>query len=390
MPELMETMYANRSKFKKQMLKVQQEYEHDKSKKHLLKEISRLNNLQMAMKIALNSAYGAMGNQYFRYFDIRMAEGITTSGQLSIRWMANKLNAMLNKTLKTEGKDFVVAIDTDSIYLKLEDLVEKLAADKDTNGKIKYMDRVCEEVIQPFIDTGYQELAEYMNAYSQKMFMKRETIADKGIWKAKKMYILNAWNVEGVQYDKPKLKMQGIEAVRSSTPHACRVKIKEALGIIMNGTNAELKEFVNKFYDEFQNLPFEDVAFPRGVKNLKKYRTFVDEEDMSDDDLIKSYLELNKYHPVTFGEGSAANPEELKVKAMEDFVSYIKGMAGILNKRAFIKNDISNNFIPMEPVIGFSDDDIRNVEVMSKHFKNKPDNIVKTYSTAGGIKKEVK
>jgi hypothetical protein len=126
------------------------------------------------------------------------------------------------------------------------------------------------------------------------------------------------------------------------------------------------------------------------IKNLKKYRTFIGEEDMSDDDLIKSYLELNKYHPVTFGEGSAANPEELKVRAMDEFVSYIKGMAGILNKRAFIKNDISNNFIPMEPSIGFSDDDIRNVEVMSKHFKDKPDNIVKTYSTAGGIKKEYK
>jgi hypothetical protein len=123
------------------------------------------------------------------------------------------------------------------------------------------------------------------------------------------------------------------------------------------------------------------------IKNLKKYRTFIGENEMSDDELIKSYLELNKYHPVSFGEGSAANPEELKVKAMEDFVSYIKAMAGILNKRAFIKNDISNNFIPS---IGFSDDDIRNVEVMSKHFKNKPDNIVKTYSTAGGIKKEYK
>jgi hypothetical protein len=124
------------------------------------------------------------------------------------------------------------------------------------------------------------------------------------------------------------------------------------------------------------------------VKNLKKYRTFVDEDDMSDDELIKSYLELNRYHPVTFGEGSAANPEELKVKAMENFVSYIKNMSGILNKRAFIKNDISNNFTLGEPVIGFSDDDLKNVEVMSKHFKDKPDNIVKTYSTAGGIKKE--
>ena len=126
------------------------------------------------------------------------------------------------------------------------------------------------------------------------------------------------------------------------------------------------------------------------IKNLKKYRTFVGEEDMSDDDLIKSYLELNRYHPVTFGEGSAANPEELKVRAMDEFVSYIKGIAGILNKKAYIKNDISNNFIPEQPSIGFSDDDIKNVEVMNKHFKDKPDNIVKTYSTAGGIKKEYK
>jgi hypothetical protein len=126
------------------------------------------------------------------------------------------------------------------------------------------------------------------------------------------------------------------------------------------------------------------------IKNLKKYRTFVDEDDMSDDELIKSYLELNKYHPVSFGEGSAANPEELKVKALEEFVSYIRAMAGILNKKAFIKNEISNNFIPRIPSIGFSDDDIRNVEVVSKHFKDKPDNIVRTYSTASGIKKEYK
>jgi len=127
------------------------------------------------------------------------------------------------------------------------------------------------------------------------------------------------------------------------------------------------------------------------VKNLKKYRTFVDEDDMSDDELIKSYLELCRFHPVSFGdEQGATNPEEAKVRAMEEFVSYIKAMAGVLHKKAYIKNKISNEFVPEQPVIGFSDDDIKNVEVMSKHFKNKPDNIVKTYSTAGGTKKEYK
>jgi DNA polymerase elongation subunit (family B) len=271
MPELMETMYANRSKFKKQMLKVEQEYQNDKSKKHLLKDISRLNNLQMAMKIALNSAYGAMGNQYFRYFDIRMAEGITTSGQLSIRWMANKLNAFLNKTLKTEGQDFVVAIDTDSIYLTLEHLVEKVCAGKSTEDKIKFMDKICEEVFQPFIDSGYQELAEYMNAYSQKMVMKREVLADKGIWTAKKRYVLNVHNSEGVQFAKPKVKVMGLEMVKSSTPAVIRDKLKESIDVILLGDQKVLHKYVMDFKKEFEKLPVAEIAFPRGVNGIKQY-----------------------------------------------------------------------------------------------------------------------
>jgi DNA polymerase elongation subunit (family B) len=271
MPELMEEMYKNRSKFKKQMLGVQQEYERDKSKKHLLKDISRLNNLQMAMKIALNSAYGAMGNQYFRYFDIRMAEGITTSGQLSIRWMANKLNAFMNKTLKTEGKDFVIAIDTDSIYLTLEDLVESVCVGKTDEQKIKFMDKICEDVFQPFIDSGYQELADYMNAYSQKMQMKREVLADKGIWTAKKRYVLNVHNSEGVQFAKPKIKVMGLEMVKSSTPAVIRDKLKDSIDVILQGDQKVLHRYVEDFRKEFNNLPVQDIAFPRGVNGMKQY-----------------------------------------------------------------------------------------------------------------------
>jgi len=271
MPELMETMYANRSKFKKQMLKVEQEYQNDKSKTHLLKEISRLNNLQMAMKIALNSAYGAMGNQYFRYYDLRMAEGITLSGQLSIRWMANKLNAFLNKTLKTQDKDFVIAIDTDSIYLKLEELIEKVCEGKDTEAKIKYMDRICEEVFQPFIDQGYQELAEYMNAFAQKMQMKREVLADKAIWTAKKRYVINVHNSEGVQYAKPKIKVMGLEMVKSSTPAVIRDKLRDSLQVILHGTEKDLHKYVMEFRKEFDKMPVEDIAFPRSCNGLKQY-----------------------------------------------------------------------------------------------------------------------
>jgi DNA polymerase elongation subunit (family B) len=271
LPALMEEMYANRSKFKKQMLKAEQEYQDDKSKVHLLKDISKLNNLQMAMKIALNSAYGAIGNRYFRYYDLRIAEGITTSGQLSIRWMANKLNAYMNKTLKTEGEDYVIAIDTDSIYLSLENLVEKVCAGKSTDEKIKFMDKICDTVIQPVIDDGYQELAKYMNAYAQKMQMKREVLADKGIWVAKKRYVLNVHNSEGVQYAEPKIKVMGLEMVKSSTPAVVREKLKAALKVILYKQESDLQEFVAAFKSEFSKLPVEEIAFPRSVSDLKTY-----------------------------------------------------------------------------------------------------------------------
>jgi DNA polymerase elongation subunit (family B) len=270
MPELMEKMYKDRSKFKKQMLKVQQEYEHDKKNNDLRKEISRLNNLQMAMKIALNSAYGAMGNQYFRYFDIRMAEGITTSGQLSIRWMANEFNKYMNKLLKTES-DYVIAIDTDSIYLSLEDLVEKVCEGKTTEQKIKYMDKICEEIFQPFIDTTYQKLSDYMNSYSQKMIMKREVLADKGIWTAKKRYILNVHNSEGVQYAKPKIKVMGLEMVKSSTPSIIRDKLKESIPVILDGDQTKLHDFIEKFRSEYKSFSVSEIAFPRGVNGIKQY-----------------------------------------------------------------------------------------------------------------------
>jgi DNA polymerase elongation subunit (family B) len=270
MPELMEKMYADRSKFKKQMLKVQQAYEHDKKNNDLRKEISRLNNLQMAMKIALNSAYGAMGNQYFRYFDIRMAEGITTSGQLSIRWMANEFNKYMNKILKSE-KDYVIAIDTDSIYLSLEDLVEKVCEGKTTEQKIKYMDKICEEMFQPFIDTTYQKLAEYMNAHSQKMIMKREVLADKGIWTAKKRYILNVHNSEGVQYAKPKVKVMGLEMVKSSTPAVIRDKLKDSIDVILSGSEADVQKYIADFRADFNKFSVQEIAFPRGVNGMKTY-----------------------------------------------------------------------------------------------------------------------
>ncbi len=271
LPEMMQSMYDDRVKYKKLLLQAKQEYENTKEPR-LLKDISKYNNIQMAKKISLNSAYGALGNVWFRYYDLLVAEAITTSGQLSIRWIERAVNQYLNDLLKTSGHDYVIASDTDSIYVCFDSLVSKVF-DKGTETKkiVKFLDDIARQKIEPFIEKSYQSLHEYVNSYEQKMEMSREVIADKGIWTAKKRYILNVWDNEGVQYKEAQLKIMGIEAVKSSTPAPCREKIKQGLKIIMNGTEKEINTFIQDFRKEFLNLPPEEIAYPRSVNGLSKF-----------------------------------------------------------------------------------------------------------------------
>lgn len=276
--KMMEDMYEDRKKFKKMMLQAKQEYENEKdpSKKfEIEKRIARYNNLQLAKKLALNSAYGTMGSQYFRFYDIRLALAITTAGQLSIKWIENKINQYLNGLLKTDT-DYVIAVDTDSTYLRLGDLVNKVygvdgVVSMPKQKVIDFMDRVCEDKLQPYIDKSYQELAEYVNAYAQKMQMKREALADKGIWTAKKRYILNVYNNEGVQYAEPYIKVTGLEMIKSSTPSAVREKMKESIKIMISGTEEDMHKFIEDFRKQFNSLPVEDISFPRGMNGLDNY-----------------------------------------------------------------------------------------------------------------------
>jgi DNA polymerase elongation subunit (family B) len=274
LPEMMKKIYDERVQSKKLMLMAKQAYEKTPTK-DLEKSISKYNNIQMARKIQLNSAYGAIGNQYFRYYNLINAEAITLSGQVSIRWIENKVNGYLNKLLNTNEKDYVIASDTDSIYLSLDKLVTTVYGDQEVSQEkvVNFLDKACKEKIEPFIDKSYQELAEYSNAYEQKMFMKRENIAARGIWTAKKRYILNVWDSEGVRYNQPKLKMMGIEAVKSSTPSPCRTAIKDALNIMMSGEQDELVKFIEDFRTKFYALPPEDIAFPRSVNGLRKFKS---------------------------------------------------------------------------------------------------------------------
>jgi len=266
MPEIIIGLYNERRTVKNDMLKLKQDYEKDKTA-DLDREINRLDNTQQAVKILLNSLYGALGNNYFRYFDLRIAEGITLSGQLSIKWAEKAMNEFLNKMLKTDD-DYVIAMDTDSLYVDMSPLVKAV----NPKDPVKFIDKACEEKIVPILAKSYDAMFERMNAYDSRMVMAREAIADKGIWTAKKRYILNVFNNEGVQYAEPKLKIMGIEAVKSSTPQIVRDKFKKAYSLMLNSTEAELQKFVADFYEEFKSLPPEDVSFPRSVSDIVKWR----------------------------------------------------------------------------------------------------------------------
>jgi DNA polymerase elongation subunit (family B) len=274
LPKMLEEMYEDRKKFKKMMLKAKQDYLNEKDpvkKQEIENLVARYNNLQLAKKTSLNSCYGALGSAYFRFYDLRQALAVTLAGQLSIRWIENKINEFMNKLLKT-NKDYVIASDTDSIYLRLNELVEKVYTDKsDVKKIIAFMDKVCEEKLQPYIDVSYKELADYVHAYSQKMIMKREVLANKGFWTAKKRYVLNVHNSEGVEYEEPDMKVMGLEIVKSSTPYVIREKMKETVKLILNTDEETVQNYIADYKEEFKRLSAEDVAFPRGINGLREY-----------------------------------------------------------------------------------------------------------------------
>jgi DNA polymerase elongation subunit (family B) len=265
-PSIIRQYYSERRVIKKEMLEAQQEYEQTPTKS-LSNKISQLDNQQMAIKILMNSLYGALGNRWFRYFDQRVAESITLAGQLSIKWAERAVNTEMNNLLSTDD-DYVIAIDTDSLYINMSKLVKKF----DPKEPVKFLDKICREHFEKVLEKSYEELAQYTNAYINRMEMGREVIADRAIWVAKKRYILNVHNSEGVQYAQPKLKMMGIEAVKSSTPMVVRDKFKEIFRVIIEGTETDTQKFISNFRSEFNSLPAEDVSFPRGVSAVDKWK----------------------------------------------------------------------------------------------------------------------
>lgn len=265
-PELIVDYYAERSQIKRKMLDAKSEYEKTKAK-HLESQINQLENNQMAIKILLNSLYGALANKYFKYFDNALAESVTLTGQLSIKWAEQAINEEMNKILKT-NKDYVIAIDTDSVYINMGPLVKKL----NPKDPVQALDKICQDHFEKVIAAAYDKLFHKMNAFTPRMEMGREVIADRGIWTAKKRYILNVHNNEGVQYAEPKLKIMGIEAIKSSTPEVVRDKFKAIFKIMVTGDEQKTRQFINEFQEWFKTLPPEQVAFPRGVSQIDKWK----------------------------------------------------------------------------------------------------------------------
>tara|TARA_A100000164_G_C21940423_1_gene790390 strand:+ start:1363 stop:3879 length:2517 start_codon:yes stop_codon:yes gene_type:complete len=275
LPELMETLYDERKEYKQKMIAYQKELQicdDPIERKRLEVKIKRAYNNQQVRKISLNSAYGVLANQWFAFFDPQLAESVTTAGQLVIKWSEKTANDYLNKILKTD-KDYIIAMDTDSIYITLDDLVSQIFTKEQQQDRERVINFLCkiETEIENALREGFDELKDYTNAFQQKMEMGREVIADRGIWTAKKRYILNVYDNEGVRLRTPKLKMMGIETAKSSTPQWVRKKLTEALNIVMTKTESELWDFVETTRKEFRNLPAEEIASPRGCNNIKQY-----------------------------------------------------------------------------------------------------------------------
>lgn len=239
------------------------------------------NTAQINRKLLINSLYGALGNIWFRYYDLRNATSITLFGQMAIQWIERKINEYLNKVVGTENHKYVIAGDTDSVYICIDPLVDKVGEDKfrDTNHLVDFLDKFAKEKLEPAIDSAFREMAEYMNNKEHLMFMDREAISGPplgskglgGFWTAKKRYALNVWDMEGTRYAEPKLKIMGLETQKSSTPKACQKALKECIRRMLQEGEESVQSYFKEFEAEFRTKDYKTIAAVSSANNIAKY-----------------------------------------------------------------------------------------------------------------------
>jgi DNA polymerase elongation subunit (family B) len=377
-PEIIEGLYGERKAVKKEMLQTERDIEANKIGKHEGdQQWTKQNARQMAIKIMMNALYGATANRWFRYYDPRYAEAVTLSGQLSIRWAENAVNDYMNKLLGTEGKDYVIAIDTDSVYMNFGPMVEQMGIE-DKAKAVQVIDQIAEKKFIPMLEASYADLANYMDAYQNKMVMGREVIADSGIWTAKKRYILNVHNSEGVQYAKPKLKIMGIEAVKSSTPMSCRDALKGLFKILVTGTEKQTQEAIAIFKTHFKSLPPHDVAFPRGVSDIGKWRdagtiykkgtpihvrgSLLFNSYLEDLDLTNKYTAIKNGEKIKFLYLDPKNPTKENIIAFTDYLPEEFGLHKYIDYDMMFEKAFMQPVQPILDAIGWTPEEVISLE----------------------------
>jgi DNA polymerase elongation subunit (family B) len=331
-----------------------------------VKNIAKYDNYQMAIKIRLNSLYGSIGNQYFRYYKLENAEAITMSGQVSIRWIEDKLNLYLNSILGTRDKDFIIALDTDSVYLHLGPIVDTYLNEKNlpTEKIVDILQKIAKDTIEPYIDKSYKELANYLNAYDQKMHMKREAIADRGIWTAKKRYVLNVWDNEGVRYESPKLKILGLEMIKSDTPKVCREMLKEAIKIIMTKEENDVIKYIKNCKTKYFEMEPEQIGISKSANNILKYSDNISIYKKKTPIQVRGALLYNHYlnkHNLKHKHSLINNGEKIKYIYLkvpniiqEDVISFISTIPKEFNLKKHIdyERQFEKTFLnPLETIL---------------------------------------
>lgn len=296
-PEVIDVYQVKRKEAKNLMLKKQAELEAGIGDLELLvKEIASLNNKQQAVKILMNSLFGALTNKYFRYFNLELGRAITLTGQYITQTNFIEINKYLNKIIGSDDVDYIIAGDTDSVYMNLGPFVDKFIPNLSDEETCKLLDKFCQDKLAKKLDEINNSLQDYINVYRRNISFKREAIANRGLWTgAKKRYILSVMNNEGVQYAEPKLKIVGLEMIKSNTPEVARKKLKEAVKIILYQTEEKLHTYVSDFKKEWDKIPAEKIAFPSSVNGIEKWSCSTNLYKVSTPIHVRGTIIYNKY-----------------------------------------------------------------------------------------------